>query len=225
MGVDISIIDKAKEVDMVPPESLVESKPKVFYKWQWEDNGPRWVDYDILTNDQIEESFKNDANEHQFVVGGSKIYEIRFDSLTQCNLATNFERVVRRIAVDQNGNIVEEDKTKRAKPTETKKSKTLTVYQWQWEGPGGWQDYDESINPILNELAVGETASLQFGQWPYDITKVNQNIAMQRNRQTQKVRNARRLSLKKEVDHETTKPTTKTSTKPKQPEFKIDDEQ
>merc|ERR1712154_87367 len=45
---------------------------------------------------------------------------------------------------------------------------------------------------------------------------------MQRNRQTQKVRNARRLSLKKEVDHETTtKPTTKT----KQPEFKIDDEQ
>eukprot|EP01084_Bolivina_argentea_P208423 355356_1 len=81
----------------------------------------------------------------------------------------------------------------------------VTVHEWQWETPNGWELYEDAVHAILNELPIGETASLQLGQWNYEITKVNEKEAMQRNKRTQKVRNARRMT--KEIKEEVTKQT------------------
>eukprot|EP01083_Nonionella_stella_P029492 81171_1 len=177
-----------------------EEPKKLVYKWQWQNDGPQWMDYDKEINDTIEEN-RTAKEQHQFVVG-DKIYEIRFNSLTQCNLATGFERPVRRVVLD--GNQIEE-KAKETDKQKEKEMRLVTVHEWQWETPNGWELYEDAVHAILNELPIGETASLQLGQWNYEITKVNEKEAMQRNKRTQKVRNARRMT--KEIKEEVTKQT------------------
>eukprot|EP01084_Bolivina_argentea_P088048 158962_1 len=70
-------------------------------KWQWCDNGTKWTDYDKVTSIAIEKSYANAKNVHQINVK-SKTYEIRFNTLKQCNLSTNFERDIRRVVLNEN---------------------------------------------------------------------------------------------------------------------------
>eukprot|EP01083_Nonionella_stella_P038338 104311_1 len=96
------------------------------YKWQWEDDGSEWKDYGIVINNNIEKSFQSKHNSYQFVVGDNKIYEIKFNTLKQCNIDTGFERNIQRIIFDN-------------------KNKSKKQYKWEWESDTGWPLIDVSV--------------------------------------------------------------------------------
>ena len=208
-----------------PTPEPIKMKQKLYYKWQWQ-NDSVWIDY--IDNEDIEDTYQDGGNEYQFLVG-NKRYEIRFNRMTQCNLDTGFERVVRRIALDENGIQVAipptERRKKKVKPIPPKSRRTgrmnvLSQYKWQWESPQGWRDYDQDVSDILNSLDIGEVVTLQFSEWEYEISKVNDTVAMQRNKQTDKIRNARAIRKDEYPEDATPEPQ-----RTPEPEFKIDDEQ
>merc|ERR1712228_739387 len=69
-----------------------------------------------------------------------------------------------------------------------------------------------------NELAPGKTTTMTFGSYSYEITKLNDNVGVQRNNKTAKVRKIRRMKREERIEQDA-------QPKTPEPEFVIDDEE
>lgn len=167
--------------------SYSDTSSMVSWKWQFKNSSNAFEDFDIITNNILENAFASSINFTNYSRGIVQ-YLVDFHQMTQCNQQTNKIRSLRRVLKKKNcGN-------------------SLNYKQWQFqENDGTWTDFEKPVSIQLNQFqsqsnmqnmnnrVFGYTSKIiTIGDYKYSIDVQHMQ---QKNMQTNKVRNVRQMPV------------------------------